>query len=393
MGAGPRACCRPDRPGGAVVTAPLWPPLSRGGPNPGDPMTNLPEPGDRARALGLLEAAEFMRDAHFRDGLTVQEITTALAHTVDPADALVGSLARDGFGAVEIAEMLSADAPAVSSAVVAPPTDQTALRDRIAEALVRYDWNAGLSGRVTPSEHHYGEADAVLAVLPEPVDRAAAWLDAAAECNKAGGTYAEHGARVAAGAAFALMETFLRKAGEAGSAATPCSGPVPCEDGGEPCDTHERLMGHIEGDHELCKPDCGDAWQRRLADECPQCGTTGACNGGPCPLRRMADETATTEVVPCVRPEPHPAHSHSGLRKGTAVHGRCPGVPAAGARQDEPVVTVHAAPDLSPAASEALGALVDVAKQQAACDFEHPHPEHPCGRRTTAARPDGAQQS
>src|SRR5690606_18833719 len=154
---------------------PLWPPLSRGGPNPGDPMTNLPEPGARARALGLLEAAEFMRDAHFRDGLTVQEITTALAHTVDRADAMVGSLARDGFGAVEIAEMLSADAPAVSSAVVAPPTDQTALRDRIAEALVRYDWNAGLSGRVTPSEHHYGEADAVLAVLPEPVDRAAAW--------------------------------------------------------------------------------------------------------------------------------------------------------------------------------------------------------------------------
>src|SRR5690606_14515496 len=70
---------------------PAWPPLSRGGPNPGDPMTNLPETGDRARALGLLEAAEFMRDAHFRDGLTVQEITTALAHTVDRADAMVGS--------------------------------------------------------------------------------------------------------------------------------------------------------------------------------------------------------------------------------------------------------------------------------------------------------------
>src|SRR5690606_30919603 len=118
------------------LTTPLWPPLSRGGPNPGDPMTNLPEPGDRARALGLLEAAEFMRDAHFRDGLTVQEITTALAHTVDRADAMVGSLARDAFGAEELAALLTADAPAVSSAVAAPPTDQAALRDRIAEALL-----------------------------------------------------------------------------------------------------------------------------------------------------------------------------------------------------------------------------------------------------------------
>src|SRR5690606_27145251 len=185
MGAGPRACCRPDRPGGAVVTAPLWPPLSRGGPNPGDPMTNLPEPGDRARALGLLEAAEFMRDAHFRDGLTVQEITTALAHTVDRADAMVGRLARDGFGAVEIAEMLSADAPAVSSAVVAPPTDQTALRDRIAEALMRWTERgnspqyAAMRRPETVRANAYSRADAVLAVLPT-TDRAAVLREAAA---------------------------------------------------------------------------------------------------------------------------------------------------------------------------------------------------------------------
>ncbi|MEU3976862.1 hypothetical protein [Streptomyces bacillaris] len=46
------------------------------------------------------------------------------------------------------------------------PADQ--LRAAVARALVRYDWNAGLSGRDTPSEHHYGEADAVLAVLPAP---------------------------------------------------------------------------------------------------------------------------------------------------------------------------------------------------------------------------------
>ncbi|MFF9758604.1 hypothetical protein ACF1G4_03385 [Streptomyces caelestis] len=37
---------------------------------------------------------------------------------------------------------------------------------------------------------------------------------------------------------------------------------------------------------------------RRHAAECPQCGTTGACNGGPCPLRRLADETQPAEPRP-----------------------------------------------------------------------------------------------
>lgn len=72
---------------------------------------------DRVRALALLEAANFLRDAHFRDGLTVQEIGTALRHTADDADPMVGSLARDGFGPDEIADMLSRPA-AVSAAGV-----------------------------------------------------------------------------------------------------------------------------------------------------------------------------------------------------------------------------------------------------------------------------------
>src|SRR5690606_4483750 len=92
----------------------------------------------------------------------------------------VGSLARDGFGAVEIAEMLSADAPAVSSAVVAPPTDQTALRDRIAEALMRWTERgnspqyAAMRRPEPVRANAYSRADAVLAVLPPSVDRAAA---------------------------------------------------------------------------------------------------------------------------------------------------------------------------------------------------------------------------
>lgn len=176
-------------------------------------------------------------------------------------------------------------------------TDPTAaLRDRIAAALYptygQEDRNRSLA-----------IADAVLAVLPEqadraaeneqlrtenermrhelevmyggafdslktkPADRAAVLLDAAAECDKAGGAYAERGANDAAGAAFALMETFLRKAGETEYAATPCTAPNVCEDGGEPCEAHERILGHIEGYHDLCAPDCGQEWLRRLAAE------------------------------------------------------------------------------------------------------------------------------
>ncbi|MDR3084304.1 MAG: hypothetical protein LBV60_25890 [Streptomyces sp.] len=59
----------------------------------------------------------------------------------------------------------------VAAAVPAPAGGD--LRDRIAVAIARYDWNAGLSGRVTASADHYGEADAVLAVLPAPADQPA----------------------------------------------------------------------------------------------------------------------------------------------------------------------------------------------------------------------------
>ena len=69
-------------------------------------------------------------------------------------------------------------------------------------------------------------------------------------------------------------------------------------------------------------------------------------------------------------------------REATELRRLADETPDTQTQADEPVVTVHAAPDLSPAASEALGALVGVAKAQAVCD------EHPCGRRTAA----GARQ-
>ncbi|MEU0354920.1 hypothetical protein [Streptomyces cyaneofuscatus] len=48
---------------------------------------------------------------------------------------------------------------------------------------------------------------------------------------------------------------------------------------------------------------------------------------------------------------------------------------------DEPFVTAHTSSDLSPAATEALEALAAVTKQQILCDFDHPHPEHPCAKK------------
>jgi len=48
-----------------------------------------------------------------------------------------------------------------------------------------------------------------------------------------------------------------RRANEAEFVATPCDPMVPCEDGGEPCHVHERLMSHHDGSHELCEPNCG----------------------------------------------------------------------------------------------------------------------------------------
>jgi len=85
--------------------------------------------------------------------------------------------------------------------------------------------------------------------------RAVLLREAADECDDAGAAYTARALNDHAGGAFALMETFLRKANEAEYVATPCDF-VACEPGGEPCSTHERLMAHAEGEHELCGAEC-----------------------------------------------------------------------------------------------------------------------------------------
>jgi hypothetical protein len=78
--------------------------------------------------------------------------------------------------------------------------------------------------------------------------------------------------------------------------------------------------GCLHGQHGYCQADTGKSGAK-TPSVCKWCPAKCVC---PC----HHEETQQPAVVPCVRPDTHPAHLHSGLRKGVAVHGRCPGVPA-----------------------------------------------------------------
>jgi hypothetical protein len=58
-------------------------------------------------------------------------------------------------------------------------TDQPSLRQRVARAIHRYDYDRMLSGNDMPSKHHYGEADFVLAELRAELAASGAVLPAA----------------------------------------------------------------------------------------------------------------------------------------------------------------------------------------------------------------------
>jgi hypothetical protein len=76
------------------------------------------------------------------------------------------------------ARLTVTDQPPAAPAVQAPATDQTALRDRIAEALAREDahntgYDHGFAASYGADDETDGFVDAVLAVLPAPTDQAA----------------------------------------------------------------------------------------------------------------------------------------------------------------------------------------------------------------------------
>lgn len=112
---------------------------------------------------------------------TPAEIREQLLHALDFAYC-------QGIGFSTPEELLAAyDASrttAAVSAAVAPPTNQTALRDRIAQALAREDahnagYDHGFVGSYGADDETDGFVDAVLAVLPPTTDRAAVLREAA----------------------------------------------------------------------------------------------------------------------------------------------------------------------------------------------------------------------
>jgi hypothetical protein len=164
------------------------------------------------------------------------------------------------------------------AAAPSAPADRAALRVEIAEALMRWAERnndpqyAAMRRSETVRANAYGRADAVLAVLPEPADRPVILREAA---ERVTGHAADHFPDEYDDYADQLAAELRRMADEA-QQPTPCSVPNVCEDGGDPCTTHEREQAHAEGDHGLCGAEC-------TADRCT-CDSEDHTHDGGCPL-------------------------------------------------------------------------------------------------------------
>jgi hypothetical protein len=204
----------------------------------------------------------------------------------------------------------------------ATPSRRAGLRDEIAAAI----WERQNPGRRwADCEHPWGadaeeDADAIMPVLyrewpwlraeaedtapAEPATDRAAQRDRIAEAVDSLQGTAHHlppetRQRVIEAVAGAVLPALTARAALRGAA--------------DWFDADERSVARMFG-HQVA------AELRRMADEaqpaagCPQCGDTGACNGGPCPLR-PADEAQPTEALP---PSPrcahctHPKRDHDG---------------------------------------------------------------------------------
>jgi hypothetical protein len=147
-------------------------------------------------------------------------------------------------------------APAVSA--VSPATDQTALRDRIAEALYLHEWprkQVWAQALAMDRETFLAQADAVLAVLPANTDRAAVLEEAADRLGEL--RIAEREWLVACGLDKGEQE-LRRMAAESVPADT---GPA----GGETPDEAETLAAALDGLHTLIATSSRD-WQTYRVD-------------------------------------------------------------------------------------------------------------------------------
>ncbi|MEX3101212.1 MULTISPECIES: hypothetical protein [unclassified Streptomyces] len=143
-------------------------------------MTDQPNPAASPPAEGQGEPGE------------LRDLPHEVRHLVHVVDRVRGDWAESSEERrAELWQSLHEASDAVWNRPLTPPADRTALRDRIAEALVTTP-RPGYPGAARHGEHRYDArcalcvadvdalADAVLAVLPEPADRAAV-LDEAAD--------------------------------------------------------------------------------------------------------------------------------------------------------------------------------------------------------------------
>jgi hypothetical protein len=97
-------------------------------------------------------------------------------HTLVTADGAISPEAVVQTGVMSVGFPSGAPEPTPVAPAAAPPTGQTGLRDRIAEALIAWTYrgkdpeHGGILETVRANA--YSRADAVLAVLPAPVDQA-----------------------------------------------------------------------------------------------------------------------------------------------------------------------------------------------------------------------------
>ncbi|MEU6979647.1 hypothetical protein [Streptomyces sp. NPDC046371] len=149
-------------------------------------------------------------------------------------------------------------------------TDQPAdLRHAIAKAIHHYDNRHALSGNDMPSAHHYGEADAVLAVLA-----AAGVRDTASQANGQQPPAVAYGD--GKGRAYCL--------GCASTAGATVPLTVNVVDHWEECPSCGRHVVDVARQQPAAgvRDAAGQASGQQPDAECPQCSDTGACNGGPC---------------------------------------------------------------------------------------------------------------
>ncbi|HEX6518305.1 MAG TPA: hypothetical protein VF049_22280 [Nocardioidaceae bacterium] len=102
-------------------------------------------------------------------------------------------------------------------------------------------------GRVLTADHGLDDNDNPMAVL---------WSRGEFGASVPVRIPADRVEEVVAGIRDAARTAARQTTGQDNTAPTPCSVPVVCEPGGEPCSRHEREQSHADGEHELCGAEC-----------------------------------------------------------------------------------------------------------------------------------------